>query len=867
MTPPQEPHPIYRRDYQPTPYRPKQIDLDIRIRTDYAEVEARTTFTRREDHPAPLILNGIGMELLAVAINGTPLQPDDFAVTSSELAIHAPPPDFELTTTVRIDPFNNRALEGFYKSGDILCSQCEAEGFRRITYAYDRPDAMATFSTRLEADKALYPVLLSNGNQVAAGNLPDNRHFVCWQDPFPKPPYLFAVVAGDLALVPDSFETCSGRTVELRLYVDPGNEDRCAHALASLKRAMRWDEDVYGLEYDLDLFMIVAVDAFNFGAMENKGLNIFNSSCVLAKTKTATDADFDRIEAIVAHEYFHNWTGNRVTCRDWFQLTLKEGLTVFRDQEFSADMGSRTDKRIDDVRMLRQAQFPEDAGPNAHPIRPDTYIDINNFYTPTVYEKGAEVIRMIHTILGPHAFRAGIDLYFQRHDGQAVTCDDFVSAMANASGQDLEQFRRWYQFGGTPELRVTRESDPETGHLRLRCTQTCPRLPGYPEPEPLVIPLKIGYLTTSGTPVGNTETHLLTQEEQVIDAPAVEEQLIPSILQDFSAPIHVRTDLSAEERILLLHYDPNLFNRFEAGQQALLADLRELARPLGRTSNALQTAMRALLTLPDPMFAARALTLPSVDEITAQQEQFDPVLAWRCRETWCDQFATFAHDALVSTYHTLAEPAARPEREGAGARALRNTVLSYLMRVGEHQLAEEQFSQATCMTDQFGALLCLCRSTEPDARDQALDTFLNQWQTDPLVMNKWFSVQAGSPELASPEHIATLAAHPAFDPHNPNKLRSLYGAFARTPVRFHAEDGSGYRMLADAVIQIAAYNPSVAARLALGFRDYPRLLPAARAQMQEHLQRILISPALPPDVFEIVSKTAHVTSTKSRPSS
>ncbi len=851
----EDPAPRYRKDYAPLPYRITSINLSVQVFAEFADVESTLIISRcAEIDSAPLVLDGGGLSLREISVDGMPLKDSAYAVSEQTLTVHEPPAEFALRTVVRIDPYRNLALEGFYASGDMLCSQCEAEGFRRITYFYDRPDAMTVFTTRLEADRKTYPILLSNGNKVAAGELPDNRHFVTWHDPFQKPCYLFAIVAGDLALVEDEFRTASGRDVDLHLYVNHGNENRCAHAMASLKHAMHWDEEVYGREYDLDLFMIVAVDAFNFGAMENKGLNIFNSSCVLARAETATDADFDRIEGVVAHEYFHNWTGNRVTCRDWFQLTLKEGLTVFRDQEFSADMGSRTDKRISDVIDLRHAQLPEDAGPNAHPIRPDFYIDINNFYTPTVYEKGAEVIRMIHTLIGPDAFRKGTDLYFERHDGGAVTCEDFVAAMEAASGADLGKFRNWYRFGGTPTVSVSTAYDAENCEVRITAEQTCRQLPGYEGPAAFVVPIRIGLLGRDGQEVGDERLVVLTEKAQTFTFSDVTEPVVPSLLRDYSAPVILSYEYSQDELLLLLKADTNLFNRFEAAQRALHAELAVILAG-GAPSEALMRAMISVLTADDCMFAARTLTLPGVTEIIAPFPIADHVTAWHAREAWYDAFAKFAECELRTAYGALSKPAAVPGRDGASARALRNVTLSLLARLpGGPRLALAQMRRATCMTDEFAALMCLARGNSAETTE-GLQVFLERWKDEPLVMNKWFAVQGGSATLGQPEHITALAAHPQFDAGNPNKLRGLYGSFSANAPCFHAADGSGYQLIADAVITVAGYNSSVASRIALAFKDLARLPEHRQKLARTELKRIVGSAGLPADVYEIVSRT------------
>jgi aminopeptidase N len=849
--------PIHLEDYQPPAYFVPEVDLHVDIHEDISRVTATLTLEANPERPnAPLDLDGAGQPFSDLAIDGRVLAPDEYEILGKGLRIPQLPERCTLSIVNEICPQKNKALEGFYQSGDILCTQCEAHGFRRITYFPDRPDVMSVYTVTMEADAARYPILLANGNPIASRELPSGRHEATWHDPFKKPAYLFAMVAGDLGLVEDSFTTMSGREVALRIYVDHGNEDRCPHAIDSLKRSMRWDEEVYGREYDLDLFMIVAVDAFNYGAMENKGLNVFNSSCVLAKRETATDGDFERIEAIIAHEYFHNWTGNRVTCRDWFQLTLKEGLTVFRDQEFTADTHDRTVKRIADVVSLRNYQFAEDSGPTAHPIKPKHYIEINNFYTATVYNKGAEVIRMIHTLLGPEGFRRGSDLYFERHDGQAVTTEDFVAAMADANDADFSQFVRWYHQGGTPQLAISGHYDAEAQTYTLRTSQSCRQLPDYPAPQPFHIPLKVGLLDRSGKELA-AELLNVTETEQSFEFPNIASEPVPSLLRDFSAPVRVDFPYSQDELIFLLAHDSNAFNRFEAGQRGATLEIHTMMAGQEAASEAILDAFAALLAdeLP-PAFVAIAIGPPSVNELVESMDVCDYPLAWRARRAFCSQFAARHRDALLAAYQANRDDGSM-SAQAISQRSLKNACLSYLGLLDDSELRRliiAQHEAAPNMTDEIAALSILA-NIEGEHRQLALDRFANRWQDDGLVMNKWFAAQARATIPGVREHLLALTTHPAFDPENPNKVRSLYGAFAGNPVHFHAPDGSGYALLADEVLALNAFNPMVAGRLAIAFRKYKRLPTDAQALMKRELERIMASPDLSPDVYEIISKT------------
>ncbi|GAA4258362.1 aminopeptidase N [Azospirillum formosense] len=875
------PKAIRLQDYRPPAHLIDTVDLFFDLGEEVTTVRAQLGLRRnpaRDDAAAlPLTLDGQRLELVSVALNGQPLGDADYTVTPDHLTVHSVPETFTLESVVRIKPQENTALEGLYKSSGNFCTQCEAEGFRKITYFADRPDVMARYTTTITADKARYPVLLSNGNLMEAGDLPDGRHRAVWEDPFPKPCYLFALVAGTLVHQEDHFRTASGRDVTLRIYVEPGNEDKVDHAMRSLIKSMRWDEEVFGLEYDLDIFNIVAVGDFNMGAMENKSLNVFNTKYILAKPETATDQDFLGIEAVVAHEYFHNWTGNRVTCRDWFQLSLKEGLTVFRDQEFSSDMNSRAVKRIADVQRLRTVQFPEDSGAMAHPVRPDSYVEINNFYTPTVYDKGSEVIRMYHTLLGPQGFRKGMDLYFQRHDGQAVTCDDFAAAMSDATGVDLTQFKRWYRQAGTPELDVTGAYDEAAKTYRLTVRQTVPPTPGQPVKEPMHIPLVMGLLGPNGAdlplrltgeaePAGTSRTLHITETEQTFTFVDVPARPVPSLLRGFSAPVKLRADLTDGDLTFLMANDSDAFNRWEAGQTlatrlllSLVADRqagRELALP-----QSFVDAVGAVLkdADQDPAFAAQALVLPTESYLGTQMEVIDPDAIHAVREFARQRLAEALRPGWLDTYRRNAgnEPFS-VNAAAIGRRALKNLCLAYLMALEDEEalgLCLGQYRGAQAMTDVMAALQFLSNSSAPE-RDEAIAAFYERWKGEALVVDKWFGVQATSHRPDALERVTALLAHPAFEIRNPNKVYALIGGFAGgNPVRFHDTSGAGYRFLADQVLRLDPMNPQVAARMVGPFSRLRRYDATRRALMKAELERIVATPGLSPDVFEVASKS------------
>jgi len=872
-----EPRTVFLADYTPPGFRIETVQLHFELIPEATLVTARLQLRRTPDTAVDsLRLDGEQLELQEIAIDGCPLAAERYRVDAEGLTLLDPPDTFLLETRVRINPAANTALEGLYVSSGNFCTQCEAEGFRKITYYLDRPDVMARFTTTLVADRERFPVLLSNGNPTARGALEDGRHFVTWQDPFPKPSYLFALVAGDLAEVAGSFTTASGREVALRFYVEHRNRDKVDHALASLQRAMRWDEERFGLEYDLDIYMVVAVDDFNMGAMENKGLNVFNSKYVLARPESATDLDYQGIEGVIGHEYFHNWTGNRVTCRDWFQLSLKEGLTVFRDQEFSADMGSAAVKRIDEVRILRNSQFPEDAGPMAHPVRPASYQEINNFYTTTVYNKGAEVIRMYQTLLGRDGFRKGMDLYFDRHDGQAVTTDDFLAAMADANAVDLSRFARWYNQAGTPELQVSDHFDTESGRYTLSVRQSCPATPGQPGKQPFHLPLVVGLLDAEGHDLplqlegerqagGSSRVLELREAEQSFCFTGLGARPLPSLLRNFSAPVRLRYPYSDDQLAFLMARDSDPFNRWEAGQQLYTRVLLQLVAALQRDERPelpghLTEAFRTTLLdgSGDPALLAQALTLPSETYLAEQMETADPGAIHRARQFVRKALAE-ALESELSTVFARNRGAVPYRLDGAeiARRSLKNLCLAYLA-AGETPTALaqafDQFRDADNMTDVLAALTALVSSPSTD-REAALAAFYTRWQNDPLVVDKWLTLQAMASRPDTLEQVTGLLEHPAFTLKNPNKVRALIGAFAHgNPACFHAADGSGYRFVADRVLQLDPLNPQVAARLVSAFNRWRKYDTPRQALMTEQLQRIQRQPSLSRDVAEIVGK-------------
>lgn len=867
-------------DYTPPAFYIEQVNLRFVLGESETDVYCTLKLRERTPRVGSLVLNGHDVELVSVRIDGRSLHDEHYSLGPDALTIPAVPQVFTLDVHTRLRPQANTSLMGLYKSAGNFCTQCEAEGFRKITYFLDRPDVLTIYTTRIEADKARYPYLLSNGNLVERGDLSDGRHFATWHDPFPKPSYLFALVAGDLARVEDHFDTRSGKRVALHFFVERHNADKCAHAIASLKRAMRWDEEVYGREYDLDVYMVVAVDDFNMGAMENKGLNVFNSKYVLANPDTATDADFQAVESIIGHEYFHNWSGNRVTCRDWFQLSLKEGFTVFRDQEFSADMHSRGVKRIADANYLRNFQFREDTGPTSHPVRPASYLEINNFYTSTVYQKGAEVVRMLHTLLGAETFRRGTDLYFDRFDGQAVTTDDFVAVMEEVSGRDLSKFRLWYSQAGTPELDLCSEYDIPNRRYTLRVSQRTPPTPGQPNKKPVHIPLRLALLDRRGSALplrldgelasqGTERVLSVTEAEQQFVFVDVEERPTPSVLRGFSAPVKLETDLKDTDLYFLMAHDDDSFNRWEAGQRIVvklllvLVQAQQQGQVLSIDRSLVQAFRRTLTnTTLDPALIAQALALPSEAYVGEFMDVIDPdAIHMACRHLR-QHVAIHLADALWAVLEQCQDDSPyQIDALSVGRRQLKNLSLGYLMELEDARITAycmAQFERAANMSDVMAALTILANKACPE-RERALRAFHDRWRHDPIVMDKWLIVQATSRLPGTLEQVKALTAHPAFNLKNPNRVRSLIGSFCNAnPVNFHRHDGAGYVFLADHVIALDGINPQVAARLSHAFGLWRRYDSHRQLLMQRELERIAATPGLSRDVYEIVSSALRV---------
>jgi aminopeptidase N len=855
------PQAVRLADYRPFPFAIETTRLVFDLHPSATRVRAELAIRRTGDKSEALVLNGERLKLLSVAIDRQVLSANQYAVDAEHLTLHEVPDQFVLTTEVEIDPSSNKALMGLYMSGGRFCTQCEAEGFRTITYFPDRPDVLSRYSVRIEADRK-FPHLLSNGNPGASGNIGDTRHFLEWTDPFPKPAYLFALVAGDLDVLADKFVTMSGREVALRVFVDPGQASRAAYALDSLKRAMKWDEEAFGREYDLDLFMIVAVRDFNFGAMENKGLNIFNSSLLLADPQTATDLDYERIEAVVAHEYFHNWTGNRITCRDWFQLCLKEGFTVFRDQSFSADMRGAAVQRIKDVRTLRARQFAEDAGPLAHPVRPSSYLKIDNFYTATIYEKGSEIIRMLKTILGAEAFRKGSDLYFQRHDGEATTVEAFIACFAEASGRDLTDFFGWYEQAGTPSVSIATAYDEAAKALTLTLTQSTAPTPGQPTKKALPIPVAIGLLSADGAVLRDTEVVVLDKDSLIVRWDGVESAPVLSALRGFSAPVNLTTDARPSDRYVLFGSDPDLFNRWEAGQT--LARELILARAAGtpdevgeeRYADALGQAL--VDDAAEPAFKAQLLILPSEPDLALISEPADPAALHQARDHLRTRIAVHLGDLLRRLHGEMQDAGEFSDSaQAAGRRALRNGCAEILSADPHDENVQRligHYEAARNMTDMIGGLYPLV-ALGGVARDKALEKFHYTWKTEPLVLDKWFSVQSRDPNEDVLERVIALTTHPDFEPTNPNRLRALVSTFAAyNPARFHDLSGAGYRFLADQILAVDAFNPMTAARMIEPLGGWRRYKPELGALMREQLERIAAHPELSKNVLELVTK-------------
>lgn len=881
------PKEIFLKDYKMPDYYFDTVDLKFLLGEEKTIVSSKiAVFPRVEGSSSPLVLDGRDLKLLSIRINSKDLKEDDYHLDSRHLTITSlPSGTFTLEIETETYPQKNTSLEGLYKSSGNFCTQCEAEGFRKITFYQDRPDIMAKYTCRIEADKSLYPVLLSNGNLIEQGDLEGNKHYALWEDPFKKPCYLFALVAGQLESRDDTFITRSGRKVDLRIWTPAQDVPKTAHAMYSLKAAMKWDEDVFGLEYDLDLFNIVAVPDFNMGAMENKSLNLFNSKLVLASPETASDGDYAAILGVIGHEYFHNWTGNRVTCRDWFQLSLKEGLTVFRDQEFSSDMGSRTVKRIGDVSKLRTYQFPQDAGPMAHPVRPHSYIKMDNFYTVTVYEKGAEVVRMYKTLLGSEGFRKGMDLYFKRHDGQAVTCEDFFAAMRDANNADFANFLQWYSQAGTPVVKVASSYNAEARTFSLKFSQEVPPTPGQPVKEPMFIPVAVGLLdstgkeislssvyhdgalqsiASSGQPVNTTVLRVTKKEEEFVFSD-VSERPIPSLLRGYSAPIRLETDLTDDDLYLLLAYDSDGFNRWEAGQVlarklmlSLVADFQQ-NKPLVLNPKFLH-GLRSILSDSslDKEFVAKAITLPGEGEIMDIMEVADPDAVHAVRTFIRKQLAHELKEELLSTVENNRSSEEYVfDHPNLARRALKNIALAYLACLEDSRCTElllHEYKAATNMTDQFAALAAIAQNPGK-TRDDVLADFYSKWQDDYLVVNKWFALQAVSDIPGNVENVRKLLSHPAFDLRNPNKVYSLIGGFCGSPVNFHAKDGSGYKFLGEIVAELDKLNPQVASRMVSAFSRWRRFDVTRQNLAKAQLEKILSTNGLSENVFEIASKS------------
>ncbi len=855
------PQPIRLDDYRPPAFLIDTVDLDFALDPRATRVKAKLAVRRYGTHTEPLRLNGERVKPVSVAVDGRALGADAYSVDDEWLTVPNVPDAFTLDTEVEIDPTANTELSGLYVSGGRFCTQCEAEGFRRITWFADRPDVLARYTVRIAAPRA-YRHLLSNGNPIESGELADGRHFAVWRDPFPKPCYLFALVAGELDVLEDKFVTMSGRDVSLRIFVDTGMAPRAAYAMDSLKRAMRWDETAFGREYDLDLFMIVAVRDFNFGAMENKGLNIFNSSVLLADPATATDADYERIEGVVAHEYFHNWTGDRITCRDWFQLCLKEGLTVFRDRAFSADQRGHAVQRIKDVRALRARQFAEDAGPLAHPVRPSSYLKIDNFYTATIYEKGAEVIRMLTILLGDKNFRAGMDLYFERWDGHATTVEAFIQCFADASGRDLTDFFHWYQQAGTPRVDVVARYDADARVLDLTLRQETPPTQGQPVKRALPIPMALGLLDEDGRALRDTEVFVLDKPEQHFRIEGVDRAPVLSVLRGFSAPVNLTTDAPAKDAYVLLAADSDLFNRWEAGQtlarDLILARARGAADEVGEERFAEAMGRALAEQSAEPAFKALLLALPSESDLALAWHGADPAAIHDARDAMRRRLAAHLSEALGRLHGALqdAGPFAA-DAQAAGRRALRNAALSLLAAEPTDRnraRARIHFESAGNMTDAIAGLGALMLLGGPDF-EEALAAFYRRGKDEPLVIDKWFALQASDQSAGALDRVIGLTAHPDFDVKNPNRLRALVQAFASAnPARFHDPSGAGYRFLADQVLAVDTINPMTAARLVQPLGDWARYEPALGNLMRAQLARIAAAPNLSKNVYELVSR-------------
>lgn len=861
---------IFLEDYQPPRFFIDSVELDFRLGEEETRVRSTLSVRRNGDHAHPLVLDGEALTLTEIEVDGAAPDPADYRLNANQLILDTRLQSLVLTTEVTIRPQDNTTLSGLYRSSGNFCTQCEAEGFRRITYFPDRPDVLARYRTIITANKDSYPVLLSNGNLVEHSEIGDGVHRAVWDDPFPKPSYLFALVAGDLACISDRFTTCSGRRVDLHIYTQHHNADKCGHAMASLKKAMKWDEEVYGREYDLDQYMIVAVDDFNMGAMENKGLNIFNSRYVLASPDTATDADYEAIESVIAHEYFHNWSGNRVTCRDWFQLSLKEGFTVFRDQEFSADMGSRGVQRVRDVNVMRVHQFQEDSGPLAHPVRPGSYQEINNFYTVTVYNKGAEVVRMLHTLVGVEGFRRGTDHYFRTYDGQAVTTDDFLSAMERQNNIDLSQFRRWYDQAGTPVLRLTTFYNATARKYELHVEQSCPPTPGQPQKLPFHIPLTVALLAANGDCFdldrGGSKQSVLavSAERESFTFDDIPSRPILSVLRGFSAPVKIEYEYSEEELYFLLVNDTDPFARWEAAQRLAVNILLDMVQALQqdqspRVDSRYIEAAHSLLRSEeeDRAMLTQLLTPPSEAYVSEFLDIVDPDAVWRARSHLRAELGRTLWDALREVYDDLAGGTCENTQDSMGRRSLRNICLDYLCSTGDAAattLAREQYTSADNMTDTMAALVALNDTPSAD-RELCLESFYSTWKDENLVVDKWLALRAGSRLPDTLDRVLELTGHESFNLQNPNRVRSLIGVFAhRNPARFHDRSGRGYEFVAGYVGRLDQVNPQVAARLATAFNTWRRYDVDRQEKISVQLKGLLDRPGLSSDVEEIVTK-------------
>ena len=871
--------PVRLSDYRPPDYLVDAVELDIRLHPTATRVKSKLKLRPNpQGRPGmPLHLDGDDLVATAAAIDGTELDLAAGFATAERLTIAAPPQrSFTLEVETVLDPSANTRLMGLYRSGSAYCTQCEAEGFRRITYYLDRPDVLAVFTTRIEGSRDEAPVLLGNGNPVASGDVPGtDRHYAVWHDPHPKPAYLFALVGGVLEALRDEFVTSEGRRVALAIFVEAGKVGQAAYAMDALKRSMRWDEEAFGRAYDLDVFNIVAVSDFNMGAMENKGLNVFNDKYVLASPETATDADYAGIETVIAHEYFHNWTGNRITCRDWFQLSLKEGLTVFRDQEFTADQRSRAVKRIADVRALRVRQFAEDGGPLAHSVRPESYREINNFYTATIYEKGAEIIRMYRTLVGAEAFARGMTLYFERFDGTAATVEDFLGCFAEVSGRDLTQFFRWYTQAGTPRVELSTRYEAGSRRLTLDLKQSTLPTPGQPEKKPFLVPLGFGLVTPDGTPqaIRTAERESLSASELqhgVIELATEARSIVfedvapgtvPSLLRGFSAPVRLVTDAADTDLLALMTHDTDPFNRWEAAQTVLSRLVLGLMRRTGADPTVLKGALAAVIRTgaEDPAFAAQALALPGIGELAREiGADVDPAAVHAAREQVRSAIGVMLGPELRALYEEADDALPYvPDARGAGRRAFRNTALALLAAADPERgsvLAGAQFAGAGNMTDRFAALAVL--SLIPGgARERAFDSFYESFQGEPLVIDKWFALQAAIPGQETVEHVTRLMRHPAFSMSVPNRVYALIGAFAANPTEFNRPDGAGYGLVADVVLAIDGTNPQVAARVLNAFRSWRLMEPCRRAQAEAALKRVAERPTLSPDVKDIATRS------------